>query len=114
MIVEAWFRSTAPVFPEVVLSERRGDRAFLVTRECLAASPVTSISGRRAACELTVRIERRGKPGMIVADNGTQFTSNALLVWAQDNQLVRHFHFIASFARQGLPATREKGDADAE
>jgi putative transposase len=30
-----------------------------VTRECLAAIPDTSISGRRVARELTVLIERR-------------------------------------------------------
>ena len=41
-----------------------------VTRECLAAIPDTSISGRRVARELTALIERRGKPGMIVSDNG--------------------------------------------
>ena len=40
-----------------------------VTRECLAAIPDTSISGRRVARELTTLIERRGKPGMIVSDN---------------------------------------------
>ncbi len=39
-----------------------------VTRECLAAIPDTSISGRRVARELTALIERRGKPGMIVSD----------------------------------------------
>jgi hypothetical protein len=38
-----------------------------VTRECLAAIPDTSISGRRVARELTALIERRGKPGMIVS-----------------------------------------------
>ena len=47
-----------------------------VTRECLAAIPDTSISGRRVARELTALIERRGKPGMIVSDNGTELTSN--------------------------------------
>ncbi len=40
-----------------------------VTRECLAAIPDTSISGRRVARELAALIERRGKPGMIVSDN---------------------------------------------
>jgi hypothetical protein len=48
-----------------------------VTRECLAAIPDTSISGRRVARELPALVERRGKPGMIVSDNGTEFTSNA-------------------------------------
>jgi len=40
-----------------------------VTRECLAAIPDTSISGRRVARELTALIEGRGKPQMIVSDN---------------------------------------------
>ena len=62
-----------------------------VTRECLAAIPHTSISGRRVARELTAPIKRRGTPGMIVSDNGTEFTSNALLAWAQDNRIVWHF-----------------------
>jgi putative transposase len=62
-----------------------------VTRECLAAIPDTSISGRRVARELGALIERRGKPGVIVSDNGTEFTSNAMLAWAQDNQVTWHF-----------------------
>src|SRR5471030_1547116 len=62
-----------------------------VTRECLAAIPDTSISGRRVARELTGLIERRGKPGMIVSDNGTEFTSNAMFAWTQDNAIVWHF-----------------------
>ena len=55
-----------------------------VTRECLAAIPDTSISGTRVARELTTLIERRGKPRMIVSDNGTEFTSNAILRWSKD------------------------------
>ncbi|MDB5567372.1 MAG: putative transposase OrfB, partial [Tardiphaga sp.] len=42
-----------------------------------------SISGRRVARELTTLIEQRGKPAMIVSDNGTEFTSNAMLGWAE-------------------------------
>jgi putative transposase len=64
-----------------------------VTRECLAAIPDTSISGRRVARELTKLIERRGKPGMIVSDNDTEFTSNAILNWAQEHAI--NWHFIA-------------------
>ncbi|WP_310235355.1 IS3 family transposase [Rhizobium miluonense] len=64
-----------------------------VTRECLAAIPDTSISGRRVARELTTLIERRGKPGMIVSDNGTEFTSNAILAWSKDHKV--EWHYIA-------------------
>ena len=64
-----------------------------VTRECLAAIPDTSISGQRVARELTALIERRGKPGMIVSDNGTEFTSNAILAWCAEHRI--EWHYIA-------------------
>jgi transposase InsO family protein len=64
-----------------------------VTRECLAAIPDTSISGQRAARELTTIIERRGKPRMIVSDNGTEFTSNAILRWSKEHRI--EWHYIA-------------------
>ena len=62
-----------------------------VTRECLAAIPDTSISGKRVARELSILIERRGKPGMIVSDNGTEFTSNANLGWAPEHGVAWHY-----------------------
>src|SRR5450631_60405 len=61
-----------------------------VTRECLAAIPDISISGRRVARELTALIETRGKPRMIVSDHGTEFTSNAILGWTTDHQVEWH------------------------
>ena len=64
-----------------------------VTRECLAAIPDTSISGRRVVRELTTLIERRGKPGMIVSDNGTELTCNAVLGWCSDHKI--NWHYIA-------------------
>jgi len=62
-----------------------------VTRECLAAIPDTSISGQRVARELTDLVRRRGKPGMIVSDHGTEFTSNTMLAWSQEHQITWHF-----------------------
>ncbi len=64
-----------------------------VTRECLAAIPDTSISGRRVARELTDLIAERGKPDMIVSDHGTEFTSNAILAWSKDHRV--EWHYIA-------------------
>jgi len=64
-----------------------------VTRECLAAIPDTSISGRRVVRELTTLMERRGKPGMIVSDNGTELTCNAVLGWSSDHKI--EWHYIA-------------------
>lgn len=62
-----------------------------VTRECLAAIPDTSIS--RVARELKTLILRRGKPGMIVSDHDTEFTSNAILAWSRDHEV--EWHYIA-------------------
>ena len=64
-----------------------------VTRECLAAIPDTSISGKRVARELSTLIRQRGKPGMIVSDHGTEFTSNAILSWTNENKI--DWHYIA-------------------
>jgi putative transposase len=64
-----------------------------VTRECLASIPDTSISGQRVARELTALIARRCKPGMIVSDHGTEFTSNAILAWSKDHKI--DWHYIA-------------------
>jgi len=62
-----------------------------VTKECLAAVPDTSISGRRVARELDAVIAWRGTPDLIVSDHGTEFTSNAMLAWAQCSQIAWHF-----------------------
>lgn len=62
-----------------------------VTRECLAAVPDTSISGQRVIRELDALIARRGKPGMIVSDNGTELTSNAVLAWCSEADIEWHY-----------------------
>ncbi|WP_238787697.1 IS3 family transposase, partial [Thiospirillum jenense] len=64
-----------------------------VTKKCLGAIPDTSIPGRRVAREMTAIVERHGKPGTIVSDNGTEFTCNAMLAWCRDNNI--DWHFIA-------------------
>jgi putative transposase len=51
------------------------------------------LEGRRVARELTAIVERRGKPGTIVSDHGTEFTCNAMLAWSKDT--VINWHFIA-------------------
>ena len=75
-----------------------------VTRECLAAIPDTSISGRRVARELSALIERRGKPGMIVSDNGTELTSNAMLTFVDDCKF--DWHDIALESRCKTASSR--------
>ena len=61
--------------------------------ECLASVPDFSLSGLRVIRELEAIIARRGKPAMIVSDNGTELTSNAVLRWAADLRI--EWHYIA-------------------
>ena len=57
-------------------------------------SPTPRSQAKRVARELTALIDARGKPQMIVSDNGTEFTSNAILGWAKDHRV--EWHYIAS------------------
>ncbi|MDV6331312.1 IS3 family transposase [Asticcacaulis sp. 201] len=50
---------------------------------CLVAD--TSLSGARGARELDALVRLHGKPGAIVSNNGTEFTSRAILDWANPN-----------------------------
>lgn len=54
------------------------------SRECLASVVDTSLSGVRVARKLDRIAEMRGYPCMVVSDNGTELTSNAILKWQQD------------------------------
>ena len=55
------------------------------TRECLGLVVDTSLTGLRVARELDRIAELRGYPCMIVSDNGTELTSNAILAWQQEH-----------------------------
>tara|TARA_B100001109_G_C18805381_1_gene446952 strand:- start:27 stop:848 length:822 start_codon:yes stop_codon:yes gene_type:complete len=63
------------------------------SRECLTTVVDNSISGQRVARELDTIAERRGYPLMVVSDNGTELTSNAMLKWQQDRGV--EWHYIA-------------------
>ena len=52
------------------------------TRECLGLVVDTSLTGLRVVRELDRIVELRGCPRMIVSDNGTELTSNAILALA--------------------------------
>ena len=64
-----------------------------ITRECLRAVVDTSISGRRVVRELADLVVERGAPKMIVSDNGTELTSNAVLSWSGEAKI--EWHYIA-------------------
>ena len=63
------------------------------SRECLALVVDTSLSGVRVARELDRIVELRGRPRMLVSDNGTELTSNAILRWQQERGV--GWHYIA-------------------
>ncbi len=66
------------------------------SRECLATAVDNSISGVRVARELDRIAEMRGYP-MMVSDNGTKLTSNAILEWQQERAV--EWHHIAPASR---------------
>jgi putative transposase len=41
-------------------------------------------SGIRVTRELNQLLEMRGTPGMVVSDNGAEFTSRAMLAWQEE------------------------------
>ena len=57
------------------------------TRECLALVADTSLSGIRVARELDRLMIERGKPKMVVSDNGSELTSNAILTWVDHTRV---------------------------
>jgi len=63
------------------------------TRECLTAIADFSLSGKRVVRELSLIIAWRGKPKMIVSDNGTELTCNAVLAWVEEMKI--EWHYIA-------------------
>lgn len=68
------------------------------TRECLALVVDTSLSGLRVGRELDRIATLRGAPAMIVGDNGTKLTSNAVLRWQATTGVL--WHYIAPGKRQ--------------
>jgi putative transposase len=61
--------------------------------ECLAAVPDFSLSGLRVIRELQTIMALRGKPAIIVSDNGTELTGNAVLRWTAEHGI--EWHYIA-------------------
>ncbi len=63
------------------------------SRECLASVADVSLSGCRVARELDKIVAMRNYPCVIVSDNGTELTSNAILRWQEENGV--DWHYIA-------------------
>lgn len=63
------------------------------SRECLALIADTSLSGLRVVRELDAIIRWRGRPTLMVSDNGTELTSMAVLRWCQETGV--EWHYVA-------------------
>ena len=67
------------------------------TRECLALFADVSLNGEKVAVVLDRIVADRGTPQSITVDNGTEFASKAVDLWAYQNAV--HLNFI----RPGRP-----------
>ncbi len=67
------------------------------TRECLALEAAWHFSGSDVARILSEVLRDRGRPQIIRCDNGTEFTSRMLDLWAYTN------HVTVDFSRPGKP-----------
>jgi putative transposase len=63
------------------------------TRECLGLVADTSLTAPASSASSTASSKDRGCPRMIVSDNGTEFTSNAILAWQEERGI--EWHYIA-------------------
>lgn len=61
------------------------------SRECLTIAADTSMPGLRVMRELDRLIALRGRPKVIVSDNGPELTSRAVLIWAAQNNIDWHY-----------------------
>jgi putative transposase len=77
------------------LSNGRRFRTFNVvddcTREALAIHVARSIPGWLVVSVLSELVAQRGKPRVIVCDNGPEFVGRALEIWAEKNEVTIHF-----------------------
>lgn len=92
---QAWNHRWSLDFVSDALSDGRRFRVLAIvddfTRECLTLVADTSLSGSRVARELDALIEERGRPMMVVSDNGTELTSNAMLRWQEETGVAWHY-----------------------
>ena len=72
------------------------------TREALALVVDTSISCRRLARELDTLVARRGRPAVIVSDNGTEMTSRAVREWGNRSGVAWHYIALGKPQQNGF------------
>ena len=81
-------------FVSDALSNGRRLRILVVVddfiRECLSLVADTSLLGARVARDLECIMTARGRPLLMVSDNGTELKSLAVLEWCQRHDVDRH------------------------
>ena len=80
------------------------------TRECLGLVVDTSLTGLRVAREFDRIAELRGYPRMLVSDNGTELTSNAILCQSAC-KIGSDSHLMQFVERVALPREGNQGHA---
>lgn len=65
------------------------------TKVCVGIVVDTSLSGNRVGRELDKIIKIYGKPETILSDNGTEFTSHAIIKWSLEREI--NWDYIESF-----------------
>lgn len=82
-------------FVQDALADGRGFRALNLgdsfTRQCLAQEVDTSLSGQRVVRVLEKASQEHGLPEIIRVDNGPEFRSKALDLWAYQNKVKLDF-----------------------
>jgi putative transposase len=82
-------------FVSDTLDSGRRFRVFNVedqfTRRGLGVEIDTSLPGRRIVRVLDRLVTEWGKPAMIVSDNGTELTCNAMLKWTTEQSIAWHY-----------------------
>ena len=82
-------------FVSDALSDGRSFRSLNLvdafTRQCLAIEADTSLGGERVVRVLDEVVAQRGKPQIMQIDNGPEFRSKALDVWASNNSVKLDF-----------------------
>ena len=82
-------------FVSDVLATGRRFRCLTIVDDGTRQSPAivvdSSLSGARVARELDRLANERGLPRTLVTDNGPEFTSKAVVFWAQDRGVTLHF-----------------------
>lgn len=79
------------------------------TQENVALVVGSSLSAASVACDFNLIIAARGKPLMIVSDDGIERTSLPVLRWWQDRQIEWHYFVPGKLQQNGCVESSDGG-----